>query len=593
MAPDAEPDAAAAATTAVPEQLLEGVFGGFPEREPPDEQSTSRPYLSLFASFLRAAALRPACAAVLDALVGTQRASAAATCFFYPEYGCALVSVASLGCASEDTARLHLVGPDAWAFGIRGAAFYATADGFVQLYAGCVRRAALHGLIRNFQDRIAKAQRIKGDARSAADGKQGHQKTPAFILALLQDALEDAQEGGCDAAGKRLPRGGVTDVGLHTGGARRATAWPLAAAVIRVVMEQLERVSEEDGNDVLPAAGDGADDVPPQPCFRHIVALFELWLVEGALADASLPVGALAHMLDSAAMRGAALADEGHEMSSFERRATAAHAALTARVAADAAHVAAQYVLPPLRIGDGCIDGRPHRLPVLSLPPPLAAQTAATDVAACRVRADGNLGHVPLLQADAAAAQLLAWLRHARLQPGVAGAPRMAAHVRAAGVEAWVFTAAKTLLPLFDADAAQPAQLCADVASLEAALTLYRAGIEATVAAAASPDSGGGRLLVELRSRETLVAWAITCLVDRLVRRLHPLVGGFDMALQFGDLRHLSLADGLAHDALLAVCAYLRRRTGDGAMPRPAFSLRPNDATVELAQQLGAASKEI
>jgi hypothetical protein len=589
MAPEAADDADGAAAP-VSEQLLEGVFGGFPERKPPEEQSDPRPYLSLFAAFLRAAALRPACAAALEALADAKSSRAGALCSFCPEYGCALVCVASLGCAPEKTARLHLVGPDAWAFGIRGDAFYATADGFVQLYAGSVRLADLRAVFTNFRARLTKAQSIKGDARSAADGKQGHQKTPAFILALLQDALQ----GGSDAAGTHLPRGGVTDVGLHTGGARRATAWPLAAAVIRVVMEQLERVDDEEGG------GDGAQQgdagAQQQPCYRHAIALFELWLVERALADGALPVGALAHMLDSAAMRGAALADEGQEeMDSFERRASAVRAALAERVAADAARVAAQYVLPPLRnSGDGCIDGRPHRLPVLSLPPPLAAQTAATDVAACRLRADGNLNHVPLLDVDAPASELLEWLRHARLQPGVTSAPRMAAHVRAAGMEAWVFNAATTQLPLFNAPTAVPAaQLRADVADMEAALLLYRAGIEAAVAAATSPDSACGRLLVELRSRETLVAWAVTCLVDRLVRRLHPQVSEFDMALQFADLRHLSLADGLAHDALLAVCAYLRRRTGDGAMLRPAFSLRPNDATVELAHLLGDASKDI
>ena len=212
MAPEAADDADGAAAP-VSEQLLEGVFGGFPERKPPEEQSDSRPYLSLFAAFLRAAALRPACAAAVEALADAKSSRAGALCSFCPEYGCALVCVASLGCAPENTARLHLVGPDAWAFGIRGDAFYATPDGFVDLYAGSVRFADLLAVFTNFRARLTKAQSIKGDAHSAADGKQGHQKTPAFILTLLQDALE----GGSDAAGTHLPRGGVTDVGLPGG----------------------------------------------------------------------------------------------------------------------------------------------------------------------------------------------------------------------------------------------------------------------------------------------------------------------------------------------------------------------------------------
>lgn len=100
----------------------------------------------------------------------------------------------------------------------------------------------------------------------------------------------------------------------------------------------------------------------------------------------------------------------------------------------------------------------------------------------------------------------------------------------------------------------------------------------------------GGRLLVELRSRETLTSWAITCLAERLVRRLHPQLEDYELALCFHDLRLLSLSDCHAHGAFDAVTAYLRRRTSNGGMGRPVFSHRSSDATASFAEKVGRAS---
>eukprot|EP00965_Chrysotila_dentata_P122483 4047930-Pleurochrysis_carterae.AAC.1 len=64
------------------------------------------------------------------------------------------------------------------------------------------------------------AERKEGEKRSAANNQQGHQKTPAMIKAVLTDALRGTP-------GQTAPRGGCTDVGLHTGGLPRNTMWPL------------------------------------------------------------------------------------------------------------------------------------------------------------------------------------------------------------------------------------------------------------------------------------------------------------------------------------------------------------------------------
>jgi hypothetical protein len=64
----------------------------------------------------------------------------------------------------------------------------------------------------------------------------------------------------------------------------------------------------------------------------------------------------------------------------------------------------------------------------------------------------------------------------------------------------------------------------------------------------------------------------------------------YEMALNFRDLRVLSLSDGLAHDTLSAVTLYLRQRTSNGAMARPIFSLLGSDATEAFALTMALTS---
>lgn len=75
-----------------------------------------------------------------------------------------------------------------------------------------------------------KIDQRKGDARSAAGGRKGHQKTPAMMRAVALQALatlEAKVAGDKRELPEELPKGGFTDVGLHTGGLPRDTAWYL------------------------------------------------------------------------------------------------------------------------------------------------------------------------------------------------------------------------------------------------------------------------------------------------------------------------------------------------------------------------------
>jgi len=82
------------------------------------------------------------------------------------------------------------------------------------------------GLLDKFYAELSVSEKETGDKRSAGHNPRGHQLTPAFVEAVLRDVMADPEA----LAGERAvskPRGGFTDVGLHTGGNRRNTAWPL------------------------------------------------------------------------------------------------------------------------------------------------------------------------------------------------------------------------------------------------------------------------------------------------------------------------------------------------------------------------------
>ena len=147
---------------------------------------------------------------------------------------------------------------------------------------------------------LDQAQARKGDKRSAAANDQGNQKTPTMIKAVLIDALS-----GCDD-GCTAPRGGFTDVGLHTGGYKRNTSWALIRAVLQTLLE------EEQGL-----------------FYRHAMAQLALWLCEASVADlltwcnTDAPyrdtIDTSMQMLSLAVQAGSRLADEQIRMRGGDR----------------------------------------------------------------------------------------------------------------------------------------------------------------------------------------------------------------------------------------------------------------------------------
>ena len=97
--------------------------------------------------------------------------------------------------------------------------------------AGIWASISIESFVTKLDTKVSKAQNVTDDKRNAAFNEQGHQKTPAFILCLIQDVLNEDMSSG--SLVNSSPRGGFTDVGLHTGITARDTSWVLTRAVMK------------------------------------------------------------------------------------------------------------------------------------------------------------------------------------------------------------------------------------------------------------------------------------------------------------------------------------------------------------------------
>eukprot|EP00035_Acanthoeca_spectabilis_P000997 m.76812 g.76812 ORF g.76812 m.76812 type:complete len:2981 (+) comp10556_c0_seq1:218-9160(+) len=512
---------------------------------------------------------------------------------FYPKYGCVLVGVTSFGSHSVPTTRLRLLAPDEWAYAASVPHVGSAPRTDVQFIAGEVPRSALDEFLEKVRKGFDEAQKKTGTQRTAATGQQGHQKTPTFILALVHDAVSALTD---KKGAPHLPHGGMTDVGQHTGGKARSTAWPLAAALARFTLESLVQdapsTASPAGTSAKGAsakdAHDGAQRQPSQSdcqtpvTFVAALADWELWLLERLLATpgdwSTASISTPAMLLQSVCRRGEALAHNGYDVEAFTERSQQARDRINECFARALAQVADSFAQLPLSTAeDGRINDQRPRLPQLAPQSEWDFGENACSREQYQKLAIKNLSPHPVAPdpAETSLEQFLKWVENTdgwQYGPGGIVAP-VPPYRRVAAIEEWVFTAVRELSlsngATFTSETAEE-----EISDLETLLEFY------ADMATASPH---GRLPVVTQSTRTLTAWAIACLMDARACVLYKKLPEYDMGLDFADLRHLSLTDGLAHDALRVVTLYLRGRTHDGKLPRPIFTFRGNDVTAMFA----------
>lgn len=236
-------------------------------------------------------------------------------CLWLPGYGCAVLKSTN-GCQSGEVA-LNLISLDLHRFetrsksssGVHSYVDTGIATDYEVLHIGTCTIEELPEKEQAFQSLLAKVQSRTGDKRSASGGKQGHQRTPAFIHALWQQVFSAS-------AVEVLPRGGFTDVGLHTGGESRSTAGPLVFSALNQVLQDYE--SQFDGS------------ISSDSLFRKISAYFGLYISETLIDQyenerCSPPLSNAPdirlehafHIIQSSALFAARASDDGLNMGFF------------------------------------------------------------------------------------------------------------------------------------------------------------------------------------------------------------------------------------------------------------------------------------
>jgi hypothetical protein len=166
---------------------------------------------------------------------GKQEGNSVPRIEWFPAYGCAIIYHTARGQWSSKI-NIDVIGLDKHEqevhFGKTSYQFSSTAKSFVCLHVGEINAENIGNFLTKFQKLFnAKIQKT-GNERSAAGGRQGHQRTPAFIHAVLRQTLACPCEGKCSCK-DFLPLGGLTDVGLHTGGEKRDTPYALVRSVFQ------------------------------------------------------------------------------------------------------------------------------------------------------------------------------------------------------------------------------------------------------------------------------------------------------------------------------------------------------------------------
>ena len=492
---------------------------------------------------------------------------------WFAEYGCALL--ATVACVGK--VKMQLVSLDRWSFEMhsgKGRRTFTSRPGRDELsviYIGTVDELKFEALCELMARLLADAQLRTGRKRSAASNEQGHQKTASFIDRLFKDALEglDAyfEDPSADITEScTAPPGGFTDVGLHSGGRRRCTSWPLVRAVLQVVLE-----------------AKGHFDL-----YQQAMAELHLWMTERmvALLQPQAMAGmqnrsvfntsanSAMQMLFETVREGSVLTNNGHAMTSFDARCCLVRFQLeeAINVRVDQAMQLPGHILPLLKRAEVHT-----REPKLSLPESKDPDHAAGDLDAARERAAANLGWLPapptteLFGVQMALSALSTWLDHPKLQPKQGDS--VAAQLVLRSVEACVFGCFSSFIArtaeVFTCDLA--GVVCVLIENI---LMKYRLVMNAF------RKAPGAMMLAEVDSRELLMVWVSFCLVHKISAQAEPLLlGDYGIALDSRDLRHLVLSDATHVDAVIELVKYLHAHRD-----RPfIFSLRDRDSTMNFA----------
>ena len=270
-------------------------------------------------------------------------------------------------------------------------------------------------------------------------------------------------------------------------------------------------------------------------------------------------------MLSCAVQEGLFLADEGHDMMSFEARCVLLRFKLDETAKAQAVAYSKRFDLSNVE----CSKGEEHRLFHLNPPEEIFPLCNESSLEEARLRASANLNSLPVISlALSSWSELKAWVDRYKGLLHRQDALLLILNT----VELFTFMRAPEL-------ARQASKITDSLEIIEYIWDFYMSAVDIFHKTASSEAL---QVLISWKSKELLVSWTLYCIVHSCVKITDPLVGTYRVSLNWNDLQHLVLSDKLAVDACLYVAAYLR--VNSKAPKPPIFSLLRDDASIDFAR---------
>ncbi|KAF0725418.1 hypothetical protein Ae201684_016188 [Aphanomyces euteiches] len=459
------------------------------------------------------------------------------SCKWFPLYGCAIVVAPS---AHTGWCDLLLVYPDAWKTELMGFEsdihYFATPQDYTVLELGTIESDTTTSFFAKLDGLVENAQEKKGDARTAATMKQGHQKTPSFIQCLVREALL-TEEPPTEV----LPFGGTTDVGQHTGFKPRATSWPVVCSVLAMLLA--------DGN-----------------VFAKIRLELLVWLAErqcSSLTAAKLTpknINITFALLTYAVNDTLAMDAMGFDSTEWTDRLQNIRQRLDLTFKMRLEQDAKSFALDDTAMSMLPID-LAGQFPT-SLPQMVAIESKET----IQKRALANSEALPPFDITRhfddpdAFGFLILWSQsHKRLGEIHPDARLLVLHQ--IELLMWHFA---TYLAADTPKLTLSEKNCTDIRDV---VKMYSSLVNTWL----NSTHGKQQVDVIVRSKEMLVTWVAYCTIHHTCEAQHPLVREYKTALNWEDLRHLVLSDRKATEALQLVAQYIRQRS---SRKWPLFSLQ-------------------
>lgn len=460
---------------------------------------------------------------------------------WFPAYGCAILFHSSLGQRS-DYLSISVIGLDDHQCEIHSGAtayeFSSVAKSHCVLHVGELSSDVKEQFEKRFYELLDKTKQRKGEERTAARGKQGHQKTPAFIQAISIQALQCIGcDDGCDCQDV-LPSGGLTDVGRHTGGEPRDTHYALVKSVCQWLLDQ-DYHSRFPDEDLANASFDAF--LMHFHCYvmeRTLPSIREIDCAGVTLA-ADERIDYLWTILKEMVFLAAKLSDDGHHTDHMYSKMRAFK-----KIIYDSLQKWHQTHRNENTVE---ITNGPYRTPNALIPdfipPQMVDELCPMEVMNI---IQENLGIVSLLPSGGIkiAADWVFQVKENYFQ----SSEKLFTYLRE--IENVFWSISKTYLhdvpiPLKDLD------------SMVTLIDHYREALAKVI-----QEKSVKALVIRMRSTELLLVWVGYCCTFNAVKHKHSdIMSGFGVALRFTDLRHISLQDQEHIEVLQRVASFLERHS--------------------------------